>query len=256
MKIVSWNMQNKRESWRFLVHPRHDDFDFAFVGEACVPPPDVVRTAKSNQWDIPFDTWDLQPGERRKQYRQEVLGIGTGWRIERLSRNEVVDSASPLLPLPVDRLFRRWHRAAIVTSQEMEFCLVCVVSGHSQAQSLPALVAGIRLVLVWNGLDVDMPMIVAGDLTTNNDKSKGMFEEMNRIGLPWAGPRAANYIHVSGRRPDQRETPETAYRRLNHVFVCTELKERVSVTALNDPDLASPAFWGPSDHCRLAIEVQ
>ena len=36
MKIVSWNMQNKRDSWQFLVNRRQDS-EVAFVREACTP---------------------------------------------------------------------------------------------------------------------------------------------------------------------------------------------------------------------------
>ena len=252
MKIVSWNMQNKSESWRFLLGQRHDDYDFAFVGEACTPPPDVQQSAMSAGWNIPFETWSLQPGEQRKQYRQEVLGIRAGWSIERLDRNEVVDVASPLMTDEVDRLFRRWHRAAVVERSGEELCLVCVVSGHRQAQSLPELIEGVRTALENRS---SMPMIVAGDLTTDGDKSAAMFSRMEDMGLPWVGPTAPNYIQVIGRKPHQRETAADAHRHLNHVFVSDEIADRVTATALNDPDENSAAFWGPSDHCRILIEL-
>ncbi len=254
MKIVSWNMQNKKESWRFLV-TQHQDYDFAFVGEACVPPGSARRSANAAGWNVPYETWDLQPGETRRKYRQEILGIRDGWTIARLDRNQVVDAAQPAVSDRVDRIFRRWHRAAVATKDESELCLVCVVSGHSQAQSLPSIVSGVRSVLEMQGHNGAMPMIVAGDLTTNETKSKAMFAEMHRIGLTWAGPCGANYIHVSGRKADQRETPATAHRHLNHVFVSEQLADRVTVSALNDPDEKHPNWWGPSDHCRILIEV-
>ncbi|MDE2744505.1 MAG: hypothetical protein OXI41_00795 [Chloroflexota bacterium] len=254
MRIVAWNMQNKRQSWRFLVN-RHQDFDFAFVGEACVPPLDAKRVADTAKWNIPYETWELQPGEQRKQYRQEVLGIRAGWSIERLDRHEVVEAASPSLPPKHDRIFRRWHRVAVVSKADEQCCLVCVVSGHGQVQSLPLLIGGVRTALEKQGHDPAMPTIVAGDLTTNEHYSPEMFARMSEIGLPWAGPSGANYIHVVGRNRHQRETPESAHRRLNHVFVSAELADRVIVTALNDPCEDSDAYWGPSDHCRILIDV-
>jgi exonuclease III len=43
-----------------------------------------------------------------------------------------------------------------------------------------------------------------------------------------------------------------ATRQLDFVFASHALAERLSVRALNtDPD-----EWGPSDHCRVAIELQ
>ena len=256
MKIVSWNMQNKRESWRFLVHPRHADLDFAFIGEACVPPRDVRRSAVASAWDIPYSTWDLQRGEQRRRYRQEVLGVSSTWRIERLDRHQVVDAASPSLPPRHDRIFRRWHRVAVVSQALERYCLVCVVAGHRQAQSLPLLIDAVRAALVQHGEDPNMPMIVAGDLTTNEQKSAAMFARMDEIGLPWVGPDEPNYIQVAGRKPHERETPAAAHRRLNHVFVSEELRDRVTATALNDPDPESAAYWGPSDHCRILIDVR
>ena len=50
MRIVSWNMQNLKESWRFLID-RHQEFDFAFVQEACTPTSHVRDHA--GHWDIP-----------------------------------------------------------------------------------------------------------------------------------------------------------------------------------------------------------
>ncbi len=101
-----------------------------------------------------------------------------------------------------------------------------------------------------------MPTIVAGDLTTNGQKSAAMFARMDEIGLPWVGPDEPNYIQVAGRKPHERETPAAAHRRLNHVFVSEELRDRVTATALNDPDPESAAYWGPSDHCRILIDVR
>lgn len=254
MQIVSWNMQNKRESWRFLVD-RHHDYDFAFIGEACVPPRSARDIAATKDWNIPYDTWDLQPGEQRKKYRQEVLGIGGSWRLERFDRHEVVDATDPVLPSKHDHIFRRWHRVAIASNAEEQYCLVCVVSGHSQAQSLPLLMTGVRAVLTRQGYAPAIPIIIAGDLTTNEQKSPEMFARMSEIGLPWVGPGGANYIHVSGRKPHQRETPESAHRRLNHVFASEDLVGRVTVTALNRSEQSHPDYWGPSDHCRVRIEV-
>ena len=254
MKIVSWNMQNKKESWRFLVD-QHQDYDFAFVSEACVPPQNARRIADDNDWDIPYDTWDLQPGEKRKKYRQEVLGIREGWQLVRLDRDEVVEAASSSLPPKHDQIFRRWHRVAIASNADEQYCLVCVVSGHGQAQSLPLLIAGVRAALRRRSYDPTIPIIIAGDLTTNEQKSPEMFARMSEMGLPWAGPCGANYIHISGLKPHQRETPETAHRRLNHVFVSEGLVDRASVTALNKADKNLPDYWGPSDHCRILIEI-
>ena len=74
------------------------------------------------------------------------------------------------------------------------------------------------------------------------------------MGLPWPvhAARTTFTYRVSSRTS---ETPETAHRRLNHVFVSEDLIDRVSVTALNKADKNLPDYWGPSDHCRILIEI-
>lgn len=46
------------------------------------------------------------------------------------------------------------------------------------------------------------------------------------------------------------QTPATATRQLDFVFASTGFAERVRVCALNEAHQ-----WGPSDHCRVKIEV-
>ena len=47
-----------------------------------------------------------------------------------------------------------------------------------------------------------------------------------------------------------RQRPETAARQLDYVFASTELADSLRVRALNAPE-----EWGPSDHCRVEIEL-
>ena len=95
-----------------------------------------------------------------------------------------------------------------------------------------------------------MPMIVAGDQTTDIDRTPQTFVEMEQLGMVRVGPEGANVIHKPG-----KEQPADAWRMLNNVFVSVDLIDRVRSIALNDPEEASPSFWGPSDHCRILIEV-
>ena len=47
-----------------------------------------------------------------------------------------------------------------------------------------------------------------------------------------------------------RQSPETATRQLDFVFASDSIADRVSVKDLN-----SVEEWGPSDHCRIIIEI-
>ncbi len=95
------------------------------------------------------------------------------------------------------------------------------------------------------------------------DRYATVFDRARSLGLVMVGPSFPN-----GRLADpwptelpedstcvptfrhSRQTPATASRQLDFVFVSEALADKVSVRALNDPD-----EWGPSDHCRLLIDV-
>ncbi len=89
-----------------------------------------------------------------------------------------------------------------------------------------------------------------------------VFERMEALGLSFAGPQ-----HPNGRQaepwPDElpgdsknvptyrwRNDPQHARRQLDFVFVSRTMADSVTVRALNGTE-----EWGPSDHCRIEIEV-
>ena len=92
-----------------------------------------------------------------------------------------------------------------------------------------------------------------------------VFDRAEAMGLRFVGPRAphgrqampwpAELPESSRNVPTvhaRRQGPIGATRQLDFVFASQTLADRISVRALNtDPD-----EWGPSDHCRVAIELQ
>ena len=90
-----------------------------------------------------------------------------------------------------------------------------------------------------------------------------VFERMAAMGVPIIGPQAP---HGRCAEPWPAELPrgsacvptyysthmtiEQAQRQLDFVFASRDLAGRISVRALNQVE-----EWGPSDHCRVAIEV-
>ena len=241
MKIVSWNMQNKRDSWRFLVD-RHQDSDFAFVQEACTPTRYVRKHAA--HWDIPYERWQVKP----KRYKQEVVRVAGGWNFDRLDRDMIGG-----LGAEGRALIKPRFRAAAVARRSgwPDIGLICVATGPKNSLKLADTVTAVRRTLRRTRFDPQMPLVVAGDLTTDIDRTPATFAAMEEIGLLRIGPDGPNFIQKS-----LGEVPQDAWRELNHVFASRELADRVSVDALNDPDENSGSFWGPSDHCRVAIEVQ
>ena len=117
-------------------------------------------------------------------------------------------------------------------------------------------------------------ILAAGDLNIlrgyGDDGSKywagrygTVFDRMEALGLAFVGPQAPN-----GRQADpwpdelpgdsrnvptfypRGRGPITATRQLDFVFASRDMADSLRVRALNDPD-----HWGPSDHCRVLIEV-
>lgn len=96
-------------------------------------------------------------------------------------------------------------------------------------------------------------------------RAQTVFDRMDALGLELLGPQAPE----GGRQADptpawlppdtrnvptyrsNRQTPETAVNQLDYVFASRGFHEQVAVRALNSPD-----EWGPSDHCRILIEVE
>ena len=92
---------------------------------------------------------------------------------------------------------------------------------------------------------------------------KTVFDRMEVMGLPCVGPECPN-----GRQADpwpdelprdsrnvptlhsNRQLPETATRQLDYVFASTGLANSLTVRALNTPETR-----GPSDHCRIEINL-
>ncbi len=92
-----------------------------------------------------------------------------------------------------------------------------------------------------------------------------VFDRAEAMGLQFVGPQAPHGRQATPRPAElpedslnvptyhtRQQGPMGATRQLDFVFASHALADRLSVRALNtDPD-----EWGPSDHCRVAIELQ
>ena len=86
-----------------------------------------------------------------------------------------------------------------------------------------------------------------------------VFERMEALGLSFVGPQYPNgrktYSPPHGLPKESQNVPTyceggSAKRQLDFVFASKSLADSVRVVALNEPDQ-----WGPSDHCRIEIDV-
>lgn len=90
-----------------------------------------------------------------------------------------------------------------------------------------------------------------------------VFARMAALGFTFVGPQA-----IAGRRADpwpdelprdsnnvptyhtNRQSPASATRQLDFTFASNGFAQVIRATALNEPEQ-----WGPSDHCRIEIEI-
>jgi hypothetical protein len=92
-----------------------------------------------------------------------------------------------------------------------------------------------------------------------------VFDRAEAMGLRFVGPHAPYGRQVKPRPAELpegslnvptyrtwRQGPMGAARQLDFVFASHALADRLSVRALN----TDPGEWGPSDHCRVVIELQ
>ena len=118
-------------------------------------------------------------------------------------------------------------------------------------------------------------ILVAGDFNlihgaTNSNplalpaRDRSVFARLEALGFEFVGPR-----HPDGRQADPpprglpadtrnvptyhttRQRPQTAANQLDYVFASRGFHRKIRTRALNEPE-----EWGPSDHCRIAIDVE
>ena len=278
MKIISWNMQHKRLSWRRLLDM---DIDLALLQEAGRPPTDVAERIQADpSMEIDSAPWRAMSVGGRTSFRTAIVKLSdrieVNW-IEAMSidtaqsRNLVATYPGTLAaalvsppsgdPFVAVSMYAPWVRTHKSAARNFIFA---DGSAHHVISDLSTFIAN------RDGHRV----LAAGDLNIlrgyGEDGSaywaaryKTVFDRMEAMGLPFVGPEFPN-----GRQADpwpdelprdsrnvptfhtNRQSPLTARRQLDFVFASTELAETLKVRALN-----SPEDWGPSDHCRIEIEL-
>ena len=290
VRIVCWNTNYRKEPWRRL---RDTKADVALIQEACNPPSDaldLVEIGPREHWDAAVWNSDWWKGRfpTLSDRQTMVVKLSDRVRIEwfkqvgpvsMVKEDEIAVSgigtiaAARVIPLEGDpepfiavSMYARWiapHPSTRSTwsvgySDGTAHRIISDLSafiGNADPSTHRILAAG-DLNLIYGSR--------TGDPQALDERGSGVFERMETIGLELIGPR-----YPAGRKatptpsylpPDTRnvptyrtvkESPATASRQLDYVFASRGFHERVRASALNEVD-----DWGPSDHCRLVIEVE
>ncbi len=270
VKLVCWNMQRKRVSWEFLLGC---DADVALLQEAVTPPESVAGK-------VEVDPAPFRDARGHKISRATAVKLSDSVQVEWLTPVPIADAQAGDFVVSHPGSIA----AAIVTAPGVEpFVAASICAAYEKphrwaGKSLNIVDASVHRIISDLSLMIGRPrrhrIVAAGDLTIWHGfgadefwkrRYDTVFDRMKAIGLPFVGPQ-----HPSGRRADPwpkwlpkdslnvptyyniGSSPAKANNQLDYVFASEGMKESVQVRALNGVEVEE---WGPSDHCRLEIEV-
>ena len=280
VKVVSWNIGKREKPWRDLVSMARDgEADLALLQEAGSPPGDLVDRIEYEDavfWNRQlYDRWALivKLSDRIKvePYRQVppiselgedaigVSGIGT------IAAARVVPCGCDDEAFVAVSMYARWmkphpstkSRWGVGYSDASAHRIISDLSafiGHTNPTKHRILAAG----------DLNMFYGAIGSRLSLPQRDRTVWERMHALGLEFLGPQAPHGRPAESEPDDVPSDtknvptfyrpwtkPETAVNQLDYAFASRGFHEKVSVRAMNDIE-----EWGPSDHCRLMIEVK
>lgn len=267
VRIWSWNV-NGRSLWDRLVP---GEVDIALLQEAPVPPvgwegrvvPDPAGGWSTAGWqrarrtaiiDV-SGTLDVVPRETRSLGQVLTGAVAVSFP----GTLAVVDVTVDGETITLVSMYAAWE-----SPPTGERPIFADASAHRLLSDLAGIVTRRR----------GHRIIAAGDLNILNRYGEDanaywggryatVFDRAAAMGLRFVGPRAPHGRQASPRPAElpegsldvptyhpARQGPIGASRQLDFVFASQGLVERVSVCALNAVD-----EWGPSDHCRIQIDL-
>jgi hypothetical protein len=272
LKLVSWNIARKDEAWRWLLQ---SDADLALLQEAAAPPADVAPRVEVNP-----APWETDGAGAHRPWRTAVVRLSDRVDVRWLETKSVADAVSGELAVSRPGTLA----AAVVTRRDGEPFVAVSMYGlwenqHAEAEGRWIFADGsvhrlISDLSAFVGQAKGHRILAAGDLNIYHgygehgsgywaSRYETVFLRMAALGLPFVGPQAPGGRRAepqprevpldSGNVPTyhtNRQSPATAAHQLDFVFASTDLVERVHVHARNGVEC-----WGPSDHCRVEIEV-
>ena len=294
VKIVCWNIDTNRsgKAWGILERMRGDEqADIALLQE--VKPehvPGCMDIGPFKPWDThPYDRWPtvvklsgnvevkwFEPVPLAVDEAEGKIAVSDLPTLAAARVTPVADGKPSGEPFIVMSMYARWYAPHPLAREAPVIrkpgCGVIKEFADASAHRIISDLSG----FIAHTNPANHRIIAAGDLNTIYGAAEGseletpiraqtVYDRMSAIGLEFTGPQ---WPH-GGRRaaptpyddvpPDtcnvptyytNRQTPETAKNQLDYVFASRGFHERVSVRALNAPN-----EWGPSDHCRIVIEV-
>ena len=284
IKLVCWNIAKNPDSWRCLVKNKIRA-DIALLQEATMPPKDVAD--RLNETDC-LNVVAKQFQEVNAQQSQcMIVKLTDKADVKRLKPKPLTCAQDGDLKtthpgcLAAAIITRRdkshddepFYAVSFCPEYEKSHCSTGKMSWDIVDASVHRVISDLSLLV---GKQQGHRIIAAGDLTIyhgyGEDKSgywegryDTVFDRMRALGLPFVGPQLPCGGRPADPRPPElpkdsknvptycksfRRNPAAAFHQLDYVFASEGLRDSVKVRALNHPK-----EWGPSDHCRIEIEV-
>lgn len=275
MRIVSWNMRGMASAWSELF--KDGLLDVALLQEARIPPVHerlhLVEPARDSpcRWTMAGWKRAFRTAVAQLSDRVTMRGLPTA-TLESFDRQALAVSRPGTLAL-----------AAVTHGSETITCISAYAvwenMRHDTPRKKPAVFSdgsAHRLISDISPLITNRrhKVLMAGDFNLmygygeNGDahwagRYESVFARMKALGLRFVGPQLPN-----GRQAEpwpaelprdsknvptfrtSRQARGAETRQLDFVFASESIADRVHVQALN-----SVEDWGPSDHCRLVIDV-
>lgn len=275
LRIVSWNIQRLDEPWRVLS--ADGTVDVALVQEARVPPADVtcdVIPARDSEcrWTMPgyvrsFRTAIAHLSGRvtLRERRTAELGAASGdaLRVSRGGSLAVANVGWAGETITCVSAYSVWENVLHDPPRQKPE-IISDASAHRLISDISALIDRRKhRILIAGDFNILRGYGEHGD-TYSGGRYATVFARMEALGFRCLGPDAPNGRQSepwpeelpkdSKNVPTYRarsQTNETAARQLDFVFASESIADRVKVRAENEP-----LKWGPSDHCRVLIDVE
>ena len=273
INLLSWNMQQKAGNWQ-TVH--ESGVDAAMLQEAKAPPDELKSKIIAD--------WEGEWAETGLPWRAAVAGVAASEKIEFVPiKTQPLGGSDPDV-LMVSRPGSLAAANIRIRQNGEEIYIVSMYATwmnpirQTGSRWIFADASAHRLISDLSGLigsQKKHKIIAAGDLNIlygygeNRSSYWGkryntVFDRMAAFGLRFVGPQAPAGGRQAEPWPEElpeaslnvptfhsnSQAPATASRQLDFVFASESIADRVKVKALNGIE-----EWGPSDHCRIMIEM-
>ena len=286
VKIVSWNIAKRPAAWRELCEM---GADIALLQEAGNVPSDHAHAVD----DGPRESWDSQVWNADYGDRWSA-GLSERWcKVVKLSNCVEVEWFKQVSPISmpakdevavsgigtiaVARISPLHGEPFIAVSMWARWMLPHKSAGSKWRIGMPD-VSAHRIISDISGFVGDYDpsahrILAAGDLNIvynpggrdwDGSRDQSVWSRMEALGLEYLGPHypngrkasrnrdslAPDSLNVPTYRTTHEKTPEAASQQLDYAFASRGFHKEVRVRAMNEVE-----EWGPSDHCRVLIEV-